>query len=363
MAIIKCPECGHEVSDRAAHCPFCGVDIAGNLLTCPDCGKILLKGTRVCPNCGCDLSNTAPAPMPLRQATPKTPPKAQPAPQAESQKGKAWIIAIVIVAVLAIGIGGYLYMQHRNAQQDMEQAYAALDHETDPAAYQAFLDQYPNSEHAKDVKDRLAELQKARDRWTEISLSSSKADFLRYLEEFPGSVYEQACKDKIDSLDWIDASTENTQASYQAYISMHPDGKYLDIANKSKADLDKLTVTYDERSAVRNIIARYFESISSNDADGLSQIVVDKMYDQSVQFMNKLHEGANQTQFVVNSRVNISKAPATTGDQMNFVAKFTVNKQVLAGAETTNTLYKASTILSPDMRIITMRLNKEPQTE
>ena len=28
MAIIHCPECGREVSDRAKHCPHCGVTIA-----------------------------------------------------------------------------------------------------------------------------------------------------------------------------------------------------------------------------------------------------------------------------------------------------------------------------------------------
>ena len=30
MAIIKCPECGHVVSDKAPFCPNCGVKIAGN---------------------------------------------------------------------------------------------------------------------------------------------------------------------------------------------------------------------------------------------------------------------------------------------------------------------------------------------
>ena len=29
MALIKCSECGHEVSDKAASCPKCGAPIAG----------------------------------------------------------------------------------------------------------------------------------------------------------------------------------------------------------------------------------------------------------------------------------------------------------------------------------------------
>src|SRR3954471_21705877 len=30
MALIPCPECKREISDRAAACPHCGVAIAGN---------------------------------------------------------------------------------------------------------------------------------------------------------------------------------------------------------------------------------------------------------------------------------------------------------------------------------------------
>ena len=31
MAIIKCPECGNPVSDKAPFCPKCGVEIAGKI--------------------------------------------------------------------------------------------------------------------------------------------------------------------------------------------------------------------------------------------------------------------------------------------------------------------------------------------
>ena len=29
MALINCPECGHQVSDQAKTCPHCGIEIAG----------------------------------------------------------------------------------------------------------------------------------------------------------------------------------------------------------------------------------------------------------------------------------------------------------------------------------------------
>lgn len=38
--IIKCPECGHQISDKAPVCPSCGVEIAGKIVRCPNCGEI-----------------------------------------------------------------------------------------------------------------------------------------------------------------------------------------------------------------------------------------------------------------------------------------------------------------------------------
>lgn len=49
--IIKCPECGHQVSDKAPVCPSCGVEIAGHLIKCSNCGELYLKEEGMCPNC------------------------------------------------------------------------------------------------------------------------------------------------------------------------------------------------------------------------------------------------------------------------------------------------------------------------
>ena len=50
MALIKCSECGNQISSSAKNCPHCGIKI--NLQTCPECGK-KLKGDEInCPGCG-----------------------------------------------------------------------------------------------------------------------------------------------------------------------------------------------------------------------------------------------------------------------------------------------------------------------
>lgn len=362
MAIIKCPECNHEVSDQAAHCPFCGIDIAGNLVTCPDCGKILLKSVKTCPNCGCNLGGTIISQNSVNsnhtQPSGETPTSGTP----NNKKKKIWIIVIIFV-VLIVGFGGYSYLNHKSQTDNMETEYQNLEKDNNTADYEAFLEKYPQSQYTKEVRNRLDHLKLIQNQWTEISMSSSRNDFASFMQQFPNSQYESACKVKIDSLDWIDASSENTPDAYQRYLTMHPDGKYVNLCNQSKTNLDKMTVSYDEKSSVRGVVIRYFETVTQNDQDGLSQIVVDKMYEQSLNFMTQIHSGTAQTSFQVKGPINTAKTPAQNEDQFNFIAKFRVEKQTVENGTTTSILYNASSFISPDMRIVSIKLNKVPSAE
>lgn len=53
MALIKCRECGNEMSDHAKMCPNCGVE--NNIMFCPECDKQLSLKASMCPNCGCPI--------------------------------------------------------------------------------------------------------------------------------------------------------------------------------------------------------------------------------------------------------------------------------------------------------------------
>lgn len=62
MALIKCPECGKEISDKATSCVFCGrelkkLDESGtSLKICAECGAELSEIDKVCPKCGYPIS-------------------------------------------------------------------------------------------------------------------------------------------------------------------------------------------------------------------------------------------------------------------------------------------------------------------
>lgn len=51
MAIVKCKECGQDVSDTASFCPHCGAPVVKDMY-CSKCGTKLPDNVSFCPNCG-----------------------------------------------------------------------------------------------------------------------------------------------------------------------------------------------------------------------------------------------------------------------------------------------------------------------
>ena len=50
MALMKCPECGKEMSEQAKKCPNCGY--VNSFSICPECGAKLSEADTFCPQCG-----------------------------------------------------------------------------------------------------------------------------------------------------------------------------------------------------------------------------------------------------------------------------------------------------------------------
>ena len=56
MALIRCNECGSDMSDKADFCPNCGAE--NKIMFCPECDKQLSRKAVLCPNCGYTFRKT-----------------------------------------------------------------------------------------------------------------------------------------------------------------------------------------------------------------------------------------------------------------------------------------------------------------
>ena len=234
--IIKCPECGHQVSDRAKICPSCGIEIAGKITSCPDCGAYLFKDERVCPYCHCTINaSAAPQTKEDYALVPEVPEIPAPAePEEPKKKGHKvlWstIIVAFVLALIIVFLGIYFYQ--KSQQENELRAYENAMMSSEPAVLQNFLDMYIDASvaHRDSIKAHLEVLKKIDRDWDNAVASKSKAALQLFIDRNPENIHIPEAKLIIDSLDFDAAKLEDTMEAYQKYMNAHQQGQYYDEA-------------------------------------------------------------------------------------------------------------------------------------
>ena len=237
--IIKCPECGHQVSDRARTCPSCGIDIAGKITRCPDCGEYIFKDEHECPNCHCSINASAEVSEPAQDAlsspyaiVPETPVISQPEPPKKKGHKVLWSTIIVgfVIALIIVFLGIYFYQ--KSQQENELRAYENAMMSTEPAVLQNFLDMYIDASvaHRDSIKAHLEVLKKVDRDWQNAVASQSKAALQLFIDRNPDNIHIPEARLIIDSIDFELAKLEDTMDAYQKYMDSHQQGVYYDEA-------------------------------------------------------------------------------------------------------------------------------------
>lgn len=101
MAMIKCPECGQEISDKAKKCVHCGkilIEDKPATKICSDCGKENPIDATECVHCGCPFEEETTVETPVQTTVAEKP-----------KKNKKKIIIPIVAAVVVIAVGLIIY--------------------------------------------------------------------------------------------------------------------------------------------------------------------------------------------------------------------------------------------------------------
>jgi len=357
MAIIKCPECGHQVSDKAATCPSCGIEIAGRVMECPDCGTVVFNEQELCPNCHRLLHGHS---------------------ENGEKPHKRGYVAIVICVVIILIIGlvvAYLYGNSLKSGETDAYTQAMLSDE--PAVLQNYLDIYTDApeEHRDSIEAHLTVLMSVDKEWTDAVVSGSKTAIERYLQMHPNTKHEMEAKIKIDSLDWVAAVQANTPEALQTYMNNHKNGLYYDEANDKFARLDAKQVTPEDEQAMNTLFTGFFRALAANDEDALTVNVANVMDEflskrnatknDVIKYMKTLHQNGAESsiEFRMNNDWKVSKAEAANGSGYDYSVAFSVDKNTTNVAESASesasiTTYMIDAKVSSEGKISTLKMKK-----
>ena len=109
MALIKCPNCGTDVSDKAKQCPNCGEILQTQkvVIMCEECGCELEDNATICPKCGC--------PVPESEE------------QKKKRKKKKIIISVIVILFVILAIIAIVCAVNVTKQKKAEEAAAAAE--------------------------------------------------------------------------------------------------------------------------------------------------------------------------------------------------------------------------------------------
>ena len=99
--MIKCPECGKEISDKAKKCVHCGkilIEEKPATKVCSDCGKENPIDATECVHCGCPFEEGTTVETPV-----------QIAPVEKPKKNLKKIIIPIVAAVVVVVVGLIVY--------------------------------------------------------------------------------------------------------------------------------------------------------------------------------------------------------------------------------------------------------------
>lgn len=380
MAIIKCPECGHQISDKAPTCPSCGVEIAGKIEKCAYCGEVYFRDEGFCPHCH-KAAKAVPTSANAVQQTPVAPrvenDKPQQAPETpngnENGKGKkggnaSILIISVIIASIVLGVCAYIY---NNAQSDKErEEYEFAISSDDPMVLQAYLDNFKSApqEHIDSINAHLERLKAQDIEWTNALVSNSKNALTTYLKNHPDSPHKAEALSKIDSIDWAQCTQTKTSDAYQAYIDNHADGSHYDEAQMALKELLASTVSPEERQAVISVFRQFFMSINEKDEANLTSTVSDIINflgkatatkTDIISFMHKLYKPeVRNLVWSISKNFKIDKTEVGDGVYEYSVTFMADQKVTKTDDTTTDTPFRISATIDSDGKISDMSMTK-----
>lgn len=378
--IIKCPECGHQVSDQAKTCPSCGIEIAGKITRCPDCGEVIFKEQAECPNCHRTINGAMPSPpvapiAPLLEPVAPTEPAAEPesTPQPPRRRPKAGYIALVVafvIALIVVFLGIYFY---RNVErQNTQKAYTNAIQSDQPAVLQNFLDMYPEAPIAMrdSVKVHLEELKKIDLAWSNAVASGSKSELEKYVKLHPQNIHNVEALLKIDSIDWVTAQSANTMEAMKLYMEQHEDGQHYDEARNLYERLEAQRITGEDQKLASQILTTFFTALSQRDEVALTSTLAPTLTSflhrenatkkDVMEYMHKLYEDdVTGISFTPNNDWHLEKIENSDG-LFSFSVDFSVDERIERTDQEKERFatYKVNARISTEGKISTLNMKR-----
>lgn len=368
MAVIKCPECGHQVSDRAHTCPSCGVEIEGKITKCDNCGAVYFKEDGECPECHALNGSVSQKKVNVIVETPKRKVVVEKQENeveepVEKKKSYTSIVVSALIAIILCGICIYFYTDANNKKEMDAYEYAMIS--SDPQILEDYLLNYQDApkEHRDSIEAHLQMLKLGDTEWNNAVVSGSKAALQTYIDSHPNSMHLVEARHLIDSIDW--AKAQNDVDALSAYIEQHAQGEHIDEALILMKKADAIKVSDVDMQMITHIFDSFFTALTQQDETLLTQTLNSLMNNfigksnatknDAISWMHRMYkEDITNMQWRINNDYKISKKAIEDAEgEFEYNVDFSVDQKIDRTDQTKDTFvtYKIKAKVTPQMKI------------
>ena len=374
MAIFKCPECGHIVSDKAPHCPGCGLEITPELLA-NEKDNAKKEPVVAEPVVAEPVVEQPVVVEPVVESYPMEVPAATHYPQQkpiqQQQKKNSHTALFISLLVAAIICGLMLYFYQKASDNNEQQDYLVAMKSQNPLTLQSYIDTYQHSApaaHLDDIRSRLEQLRAMGEEWTNTLVANSRQQYEAYLQAHPDTPHKALIQNKIDSLDWEHAKNLDNVEGYDNYLEQHPSGRYVTNAESAIKKMRLTLIQPEEKQNAQTVVKRFFQAVNANDKTHLIASVTPVMSsllgeagagsDKVVEFMEKMYkEDVTNLNWYLDPITAIEKEEIGTGEYQ-YKIQMPARLRVARGNDVTETRYRINATVSPDSKVSALNLVK-----
>ena len=329
MSLIKCPECGHDVSSEAANCPNCGYPMAkkGDNDVQPEASSVQselnTRYTKVLKDLNAKRFKSAFAEI---DALIKEYPNSHSFTELREQvvrefvkscvedsdiclkdknykdaktiaqmglqhdpsnpyllnvinrvrrrkafKRNAWLVLLLLI------LGGVAYAYYNlkvpdyNSKKEEEAWNLVMKYrnEFDADRLEDALDDYisdfSSGLHSSEAKSMYENLVREKAAWNAAVRQNNAQAMHDFMDMFSNGFYHKTAYVKLDSLAFLEAKNKNTKEAIDYYIDTYSDGKYIEQAMAISEKLNNGNLTKQEREDIKTVLDNHFQALTDDD--------------------------------------------------------------------------------------------------
>lgn len=353
MALIICPECAHEVSDKANFCPNCGFPMA----------KRNADGTNNTESTASDELDRL-----INENREKS---------KRSKKIVLTIVSVIIVIVVSLSLAIYLNIKGDDSKAEGE-AWAKVEKfqngsNTDSLdiALHYYMENFVDGKHSEMATQLSERFNSEKNDW-QIALAENSVESVNsYMDTHPNGYFRDEAMVRLDSLMYYDALEKNSSEAFDAYLAQFPEGKYAAEAKEKSESLQNPVLTTDEELNVIDILTQHFHALSTNNKGILSATLAstinsyigktDATEEDVLAYADKLIEpGKSKTFLPKDFEVTKLSVNGSTIYNLKFVLEETIISQIgVDGQAEDKQIFNGAAVINDELRISSLVLTNQ----